>query len=92
MRRDARVDGNHRDLLDLARALGGVVVDCRSVGQGCPDAYVFIRTHWRAIEIKNGAQASLTPAQEALHAQAPITIWRTREDVLQAFGILKAEA
>ena len=87
MRRAARTDGNHRELLDLARRLGGFIVDCRSLGQGNPDAFVFVRTHWRAGEIKT-MRGTLTRQQKALHAQAPITIWRTRADVLAAFGVL----
>jgi len=85
MRRAAKVDGNHRELLDLARRLGGFVVDCKSLGQGSPDAFVFIRTHWRAVEIKQG-DGKLTRPQQTLHAMCPITIWRTAADVLQAFG------
>lgn len=86
MRTAARVDGNHRELLDLAKRLGGFVVDCRSLGHGNPDAFVFIRTHWWAVEIKT-ARGRLTTQQKQLHAQAPILVWRTREDVLEAFEV-----
>lgn len=86
MRRAAKVDGNHRELLDLARRLGGYVIDTKSVGRGCPDAFCFIRTHWRAVEIKQG-KGKLTTAQQTLHAMVPITIWRTEADVFAAFGV-----
>jgi hypothetical protein len=85
MRRAARTDTNHRELLDLARQLGGYVVDTKSVGKGCPDAFVFIRTQWRAVEIKR-EKGTLTTAQQTLHAMAPILIWRSRSDVCDAFG------
>lgn len=88
MRRAARVDSNHRELLDLARTLGGYVIDCRSLGQGNPDAFVFIRTHWRAVEIKT-EHGTLTPQQAQLHRTVPIHIWRTDEDVLDAFGAVR---
>ena len=88
MRRAAKVDTNHRELLDLAQTLGGFVIDCRSLGEGKPDAFVFIRTHWRAVEIKFG-DGKLTPDQEKLHRQCPITIWRTKDDVLAAFGVVR---
>lgn len=86
MRRAARVDGNHAELLNLARRLGGFVIDCKSLGQGKPDAFVFIRTHWQAVEIKT-VRGRLTAAQHTLHAMAPVQIWRTREDVYRAFGM-----
>lgn len=84
MRRDARVDTNHRALLDLARTLGGVVVDTKSLGQGAPDAFVLIRSLWHAVEIKT-ARGRPTPAQAELHVRAPVLIWRTPDDVLAAF-------
>jgi hypothetical protein len=88
MRRAARTDGNHRELLDLARRLGGFVIDCRSLGCGAPDAFVAIKgQRWIAVEIKT-PRGKLTAAQQTLHVQAPIVIWRAREDVYAAFGVL----
>jgi len=86
MRRAARVDANHAELVDLARRLGGVVVDTKSVGRGCPDMFVCIHGLWRAVEMKT-ARGRLTTAQKTLHAMAPVLIWRSREDVLAAFGL-----
>ena len=86
MRRAARVDANHAELLDVARTLGGFVVDTKSLGQGAPDAFVFIHRLWRAVEIKT-ARGRLTTAQKTLHAMAPVLIWRSRADVLRAFGV-----
>ena len=88
MRRDARTDGNHRELLDLARRLGGFVIDTSQLGEGKPDAFVWCRVKWLAVEIKS-ARGHLTTAQRTLHAMVPIAIWRTREDVLQAFWVQK---
>lgn len=87
MRRAARVDANHRELLDLARTLGGVVVDTKSLGDGNPDAFVLIHGLWRAVEIKT-AHGKLTTAQQTFHTQAPVLIWRTQDDILKAFGCL----
>lgn len=90
MRRAARTDGNHRELLDLARRLGGFVIDSSPLGKGAPDAFVFIRTQWRAVEIKV-LRGTLTTAQRTLHAMAPVLIWRTQNDVLDAFGVIREE-
>ena len=88
MRRDARVDGNHKEHFDLARQLGGVVIDTRSVGHGAPDGFVYVprQRRWLAVENKT-ARGRLTAQQAPLHVQAPIEIWRVREDVYRAFGV-----
>ena len=86
MRRAARVDANHAELLDLVRTLGGFVVDTRSLGHGAPDAFLTIHGLWRAVEIKT-TRGRLTTAQKTLHAMAPVLIWRARADVLRAFGV-----
>lgn len=76
MRRAARTDANHRELLDAAGALGAVVVETHQVGKGCPDAFVWTRhTGWLAIEIKTEG-GTLTPAQIALAKTCEVTIWR----------------
>ena len=88
MRRRARVDGNHRMLLNLAKQLGGYVQDTSQVGSGCPDAFVFTRDKgWTAIEVKDAKAGKLTPYQAIVHEAVPCVIWRTEADVLAHFGI-----
>lgn len=87
MRLHPRVDANHRELLDLARRLGGVVIDLACVGGGCPDAAVFCqRKGWALVEIKR-VKGKLTPEQERTHRLAPIAIWREQADVLKHFEV-----
>lgn len=97
MRRAAKVDGNHKQLLDLARQLGCFVLDTSSLGQGAPDAFVWRqrpcpdvwppRTYgWFAVEIK-GYRGKLTKAQKDVHARVQVEIWRTEDDVLMFCGV-----
>ena len=87
MRTAARVDSNHRKLLDLASQLGGFVIETHRLGHGAPDAMVWsIDKHWQAVEIKT-ARGKLTPDQKNLHRQAPVLIWRTEADVCAHFGV-----
>lgn len=88
--------------MDLARQLGGFVIDCKSLGQGAPDAFIcapyswitdqqsgrqiICQRRWIAVEIKS-ARGKLTPQQKTLHAQAPVLIWRCEADVLAHFGV-----
>lgn len=87
MRKLARIDANHRQLLDLAQDLGGYVLDTHQLGAGAPDAMIWSRDKgWQAVEIK-GARGHLTQDQVALHAVVPVRIWRSEQDVLAHFGI-----
>jgi hypothetical protein len=88
VRRASRVDGTHRELFDAARKLGFVVVETFQVGGGCPDGFVFLPAWqlWLAVEVKTD-KGKLTPAQEKLHAQASITIWRNYDDVLSSLAL-----
>lgn len=40
MRRAARVDGNHAEIVDALRRVGCAVLDLSRVGDGCPDLLV----------------------------------------------------
>ena len=87
MRRATRTDANHRELFDLARALGAFVLETHQLGQGAPDGFVWSAgTNWFAVEIKHGT-GKLRPAQIRLHERAPVTVWRTTGDVLASFGV-----
>lgn len=68
MRRAARVDVNHREIIDGLRAVGRAVIDLKSVGDGIPDAIVSTPCSMKLIEIKApGKRTKLTPAQKLFH-------------------------
>lgn len=52
-RRAARVDGNHAELRQQARACGMLWVDTFRLGEGAPDAFVCWRGAWCAVEVKD---------------------------------------
>ena len=74
MRRAARTDDNHSEIMAALRATGAYVVDCSRVGDGFPDALVFFRGHCIPVEIKDSAKPpsrrKLTPDQVVFHAEA----------------------
>ncbi len=88
MRRAARTDSNHRPLFDLAKSLGGGVIETHQLGDGKPDGFVYAprRRQWFAVEIKT-EEGGLTPDQVRVHALVPVEIWRRDEDVLKTLGI-----
>ena len=96
MRRAARVDANHAEIVGALRSAGCWVLDLSAVGQGCPDLLVHGPTHpWDLvlIEIKDGAkppsERKLTPAQVKFHAgcNAPLRVVTSVDEALAAAGV-----
>lgn len=86
MRRDAKVDNTHKDIVNCLRELGFSVLSIAMVGRGAPDI-VFARFGrvWMA-EIKNGKLGwKLTPDQRKFHHlwNAQILIFDSVESVLE---------
>jgi Holliday junction resolvase len=56
MRRAAKVDDNHTEIVEALRAMGCTVMSLAAVGGGCPDIAVGIRGKTLLIEIKDGSK------------------------------------
>lgn len=83
MKRRARVDGNHGDIVDALRKTGWQVVSLATIGNGVPDLLAY-RTGQplRLLEVK-AKGGVITPLQERFIAQGwPVTIVRSVDDVL----------
>lgn len=67
MRRAARTDANHRDVVQALREAGCTVVSLAAVGQGVPDLLVGRAGVTYLVEVKDGSKAPserrLTPMQ-----------------------------
>lgn len=78
MKRAARTDGNHKEIVDVLRAHGASVLHLHMVGKGCPDIVVGFRGHTYLVEIKNGSVLGwkLTDDQKKFHVEwkAPVVI------------------
>lgn len=97
MRRAAKVDFNHAEIVKALRQAGCCVLDLSAVGHGCPDllvtepAYPFDSL---LVEIKNGANAPsqrrLTPDQIKFHGKwkGRIAIVESVDDALRAVRVL----
>lgn len=72
VRRAAKVDGNHREVVEALEAVGAVVQSLAAVGEGCPDLLVGYRGVNHLIEVKDGSLPPsgrlLTPKQKSWHA------------------------
>jgi hypothetical protein len=95
MRRAARVDANHAQIVSALRAAGAVVHSLAAVGNGMPDLLVAFQNKTTLMEIKDGSKVK--SAQKLTDAQ--VEFWRTwtggplslvdgPEAALRALGVL----
>lgn len=96
MRRAAKVDANHPEIVKALRDAGCWVMDLSAVGKGCPDLLVHGPTWpWSLalLEVKDGSkppsERQLTPAQVKFHAgcNAPLFVVNSVEEALAAVGV-----
>lgn len=86
MRRAAKVDGNHTEIVEALRAAGASVQSLAAVHGGCPDLLVGYRGTNHVIEVKDGG--SFTPMQKAWHRdwQGKAHVANSVEDALLIVG------
>lgn len=97
MRRAARVDHNHAEIVAALRAVGATVESLAAVGSGCPDALVGYRGINVLLEIKNPnvdrSHRQLTTHEQRWHQdwRGSVVVVMTVDEALRAIGVL-AEA
>jgi hypothetical protein len=91
MRRAARTDANHTEIVAALRSMGVVVQSLAAVGDGCPDLLAGFRGRTVLLEVKDGGKSAsrrvLTPDQEIWHRDwrgGPLAIVRDVESALRA--------
>ncbi len=78
MRRAAKVDLNHGQIVDAFRASGALVYNIRQP----VDLLVYHGGRYQAVEVKDGPRAPLTDAQKQFIAAGwPVTVVRSTGDV-----------
>jgi hypothetical protein len=75
MRRAARVDANHAEIVAAFRACGCQVLDLSRVGGGCPDLLVSARGVLFLVEVKDGTKPPSARRLTSMEAQFH-EIWR----------------
>lgn len=93
MRRNARTDDNHAQIVRALTDCGCTVQSLAPVGDGCPDILVGLRGVTYLMEIKNGAMVAsgrkLKPAQVKWHAwwRGHVVVVKSVADALTAVGL-----
>lgn len=86
MRRAAKVDKNHAEIVRALRKAGCQVQSLAAIGRGVPDLLCARASRIWLLEVKHG-KGDLTAAQRAWHALWPVFIVRTPEEALRAVGL-----
>ena len=72
MRKYARKDSNHKEIIQAFRDLGASVFDTAALGSGFPDCVLGFRGQNVLVEIKDGSlppsKRKLTPDEQKFHA------------------------
>lgn len=83
MRRAARVDANHSEIVAALRKIGATVTSTAGVGKGFPDLAVGWRGMTLLLEVKDGSKPpsakQLTDDERKWHAE-----WRGHADVVES--------
>lgn len=102
IRRVARRDRNHADIVATLRAVGCLVWDLAAEGHGCPDLLVWApkKRGLVLVEVKNGelppSARKLTPQEQAFFdtwgaAGAPVYVVNTTDEALEVVGVRVAQ-
>jgi hypothetical protein len=92
VRRRARLDGNHPEIVAALRQVGAAVESLAPMGRGVPDLLVGWRGKVVLLEVKRPGEA-LTPDEARWHrlwADQPVVIVRSPEEALAAIGLTVA--
>lgn len=93
MRRAAKVDANHDQIVSALRTAGVLVLSMAALGKGAPDLLCGFHGRLVMLELKDGnkppSARKLTPDQEEFHkawASVPLYVVENPWDALKACG------
>jgi len=99
MRRAAKLDDNHSEIVTALRACGAFVQSLAAIGKGTPDLLVIHRGAVHVLEVKDGAKPAsgrkLTKDEAKWHAGAfmygryVVPVVNSIEDALKVIGAAK---
>ena len=81
MKQRARVDKNHKSIVDCFRKLGCSVLSLHAVGKGCPDLLISYQKQCYLVEVKS-EHGKLNTWQEEWGRRwgSPVYVVKTKED------------
>jgi len=103
VRRAARIDAGHREIVDGLRAIGAAVTSLAAAGGGVPDLLASYRGRWWVLEVKqpagprggtsaDGQRLRDTQREWISRQRAPVYVVRGLNDALEALGAARKGA
>lgn len=98
MRRRAKRDDNHGEIVQALRQCGCVVVDTAQLGGGVPDICVGVKGSWTWLEIKDGSKPPSARAltefeakwfREAQSSGLRAAVVCSPQEALRAVGLMR---
>lgn len=92
VRRTAKTDGNHAEVIAALRKVGAEVTSLHQVGGGVPDLLVSYRNRWWLLEVKDGTKPpsarQLTAEQRKWFARQRADVWvvTSPEEAIETIG------
>jgi len=86
MKRAARVDRNHGEIVTAFEQAGAKVLSLAPMGAGVPDLLVEIRGELALVEVKS-RRGKLSADQEAFHQHWPVRVVRSVDEALAMMGV-----
>ncbi len=90
MKQRARVDKNHKSIVQCFRKLGCSVLSLHAVGKGCPDLLVCYQMQLYLVEVKDTG-GKLNTLQEDWHRKwgSPVYVVRSNNEVVSLLNKLR---
>ena len=90
MKQRARVDKNHKSIVQCFRKLGCSVLSLHMVGKGCPDLLICYQMQLYLVEVKDTG-GKLNTLQEDWHRKwgSPIYVVRSNNEVVSLLNKLR---
>ena len=90
MKQRARVDKNHKSIVQCFRKLGCSVLSLHAVGKGCPDLVVCYQMQLYLVEVKDTG-GKLNTLQEDWHRKwgSPVHVVRSNSEVVSLLNKLR---
>ena len=93
MKLRARVDKNHKSIVDCFRKLGCSVLRLRSQGKGCPDLFISYQMQLYLVEVKDTGGKLRESQKEFMRTWgSPVYVVRSNNEVVSLLNNLRGNS
>ena len=93
MKLRARVDKNHKEIVECFRKIGCSVLSLAAVGKGCPDLLISYQKQCYLVEVKDTGGTLRESQKEFMRTWgSPVYVVRSKEECVSLLNQLRREA